>query len=316
MHAARAAAPAAHRGAAASPRCCWRAGSRRCRATCGRPAPRSTPRSPSPGDDPRSPTSPAGTRASCCFQEGRPAEALADLAALPRRLRRPRRHLARGRAACCSSAFAHLALGDTAAGRAACEEAIRLIEPLGDAWGLLHAEGLLGGIARAEHRFADAARHHAHAAESAAGLGFGGAAALHRPTSAGPSTTPATPPRPATLRRAIAGAEREGDLRLLAETRVTLAEVLLAAGDRAAAHDLLVAADRWYAESGAGDGAALASGLLATMRAEDSDADTEGAAQTIASAALRVGGERAQALALDARTHQVFTTEMSSTTTG
>ncbi len=126
------------------------------------------------------------------LQEGRPTEALADL-------QRCRVAFAsRGSgweegASVLLTAFAHLALGDTVAGRAASEEAIDIIRPLGDAWGLLHAEGLLGGIAQAEQRFDDAARHHAHAAESAAALGFGGAAALHL---ADPRPRPAPRRRP------------------------------------------------------------------------------------------------------------------------
>ncbi|WP_214402403.1 AfsR/SARP family transcriptional regulator [Pseudonocardia lacus] len=169
------------------------------------------------------------------------------------------------------AAFAHLALGDTVAAREAGEDAIRILEPLGDAWGLLHAEGLLGRVARTEHRFDDAARHHAHAAVSASGLGFPGAAALHTADLGRAQHSSGDPAAAETLRRAIAGAEHEGDLRMLAETRVSLAEVHLSCGDRAAAHDLLVAADRWFTESGAGDGAALAAGLLATLRAEDGD---------------------------------------------
>jgi hypothetical protein len=167
------------------------------------------------------------------------------------------------------AAFAHLALGDTAAGRAACEDAIRVITPLGDAWGLLHAEAALGRLEQAEHRFADAARHHGHAAESAAGLGFDGAAALHLAHLGQAQHDAGDPAAADTLRRAIAGAERAGDLRLLAMTRVTQAKVLRTAGDRAAASELLVAANRWYAESGAGDGAELAADLLADLRAED-----------------------------------------------
>lgn len=68
-----------------------------------------------------------------------------------------------------------------------------------------------------------------------------------------------------TLARAIAGAERAGDRRLLVQTRVTQAELLLAAGHRDAARALLVAANRWYAEAGAGEGADLARELLTTL---------------------------------------------------
>lgn len=41
------------------------------------------------------------------------------------------------------------------------------------------------------------------------------------------------------------------------------AEVLLSTGERAAARDLLVAADRWYTGAEGGDGAARAADLLA-----------------------------------------------------
>ena len=201
------------------------------------------------------------------FQEGRPADALAELA-------RCRAGFAsRGctwqeGASLLLAAFAHLALGDTTAGRAACQDAIHLLGPLEDAWGLLHAEGLLGGIARAEHRYADAARHHAHAAAAAADLGFGGAAALHLANLGRAQHDAGDPAAAATLRPALTAAGREGDLRLLAETRVALAEVLLSTGERAAARDLLLAAERWYTGSGGGDGAARAADLLAGLEAQ------------------------------------------------
>ncbi|MDD7920200.1 BTAD domain-containing putative transcriptional regulator [Actinomycetospora callitridis] len=208
------------------------------------------------------------------LQEGRPAQALADL-------QRCRADFAcRGRAweegaSALLAAFAHLALGDTAAARAAGQDAIGIVGPLGDAWGLQHAQGLLGGIARAEQHFDAAARHHAHAADAATALGFGGAAALHLADLGRAQHQGDDPAAADTLRRAADAAEFEGDLRLLADTRVSLAEVLLAVGDRTTAHDLLVAADRWYTEAGAGDGGSLASRLLATLRAEDGEHDVD-----------------------------------------
>jgi hypothetical protein len=69
----------------------------------------------------------------------------------------------------------------------------------------------------------------------------------------------------ATLERAIAGAERAGDRRLATRTRVTQAEMLLATGQRDAARALLVAADRWYADAGVGEGADLAHELLRSL---------------------------------------------------
>ena len=163
------------------------------------------------------------------------------------------------------SAFAHLGRGDVEAGSAACVAALRILEPLGDAWGLQHAEAALGRVAHAMGRFADAARHHGRAAASAERLGFPGAAAMHLMHLAKAQMSADDPAAPATLQRAITGAERAGDRRLRTQTLVTQAQLLLADGHRAAARELLVAADRWYAEAGAGEGADLAAALLRTL---------------------------------------------------
>ena len=155
------------------------------------------------------------------------------------------------------------------AGRTACEAAIRILTPLGDTWALLHAEAALGRVAQAEGRYTDAARHHAHAVDSATALGFPGAAALHRSHLGRAQHAAGDPAAVETLREAVDEADRAGDLRLLATVRVALAQVRLAAGDRDEARQLLEAADRWYAAAGAGDDAALAAELLARLRSED-----------------------------------------------
>jgi predicted ATPase/DNA-binding SARP family transcriptional activator len=167
------------------------------------------------------------------------------------------------------AAFAALAQGRTGEGRAACEEAIGILRPTGDAWGLLHAEGALGRIAAAEQRFADAAHHHRFAAESADRLGFAGAAALHRVQLGRAQLDTGDPAAAETLERAADGARLAGDRRLLAMAQVAQAEALAAAGDRPAARLLMEAADDWYRESGGGEGAVLATGLLAALRADD-----------------------------------------------
>jgi hypothetical protein len=214
----------------------------------------------------RSPTSPGGTPASCCPRRARFAEALTALEAC-RTAFAARGDAWEEGAGALLSAFAHAGLGDTTAGRVACEQAIRILTPLHDTWGLLHAEAALGRIAHAERRFADAARHHGRAAEQAAALGFPGAAALHRSHLGRAQHAAGDPAAADTLRTAALDAERGGDLRLLATVRVALAQVVLAAGGRDEAEDLLEAADRWYAAAGAGDDAALAAGLLAELRA-------------------------------------------------
>jgi hypothetical protein len=85
------------------------------------------------------------------------------------------------------------------------------------------------------------------------------------------------------------GAEQAGDLRLLAGIRVALEEVLRGIGDRPAVRSLVVAATRWYALSGAGEGAALAACLLATQRAGDGEPDAEADLRSILTAAREVG---------------------------
>jgi hypothetical protein len=229
-------------------------------------------------------------------QEGRAAEALADLTTC-------RDHYSATGSAWevggtqLLSAFACLAMGDTAAGRVACEDAIRILRPMGDAWAMLHAEGALGRIAHAERRFPDAARHHASAAGSADQLGFGGAAALHRVQLGRAQHQGGDPAAADTLQRAIDGAQLAGDRRLLTLAQVAQAEVLLGAGDRFAARNLLDDAHRWYAESGAGEGAALAACLRAAMRAEDGESGAPQALDSIYEAAESSGDREVQALA-------------------
>jgi predicted ATPase/DNA-binding SARP family transcriptional activator len=229
-------------------------------------------------------------------QEGRAAEALAELATCRDAYAATGATWEEGGTALLA-AFACLALGDTAGGRTACEEAIRILRPTGDAWALLHAEGALGRIAHAEQRFTDAARHHGFAAESADRLGFGGAAALHRVQLGRAQQQAGDPAAADTLQRAVDGAQLAGDRRLLTLAQVAQADVLRSAGDRPAARTLLETANRWYAESGAGEGATLAACLRATMRAEDGEPGAQQDLRSIRDAAESVGDREVQALA-------------------
>ena len=198
------------------------------------------------------------------FQEGDPAASVDAL-------RRSRSAAAPGTwdkgAAALLEAFSLAALGELAAARTACEDAIRIVAPLGDAWGLAHAEAALGRIAQAEGRFADAAAHHGRAAESADRLGAAGAAALHHVHLGRALLDAGDPAAAAMLRRAVDEAERAGDLRLLAVARVALAEASIAAGDHDTARDLLTSAAQFYVDAGAGDGADHAASLLASLPA-------------------------------------------------
>ncbi len=164
------------------------------------------------------------------------------------------------------ASYGSIMLGDTAGATAAAEEAVDLLTPIGDSWGMVHAQGMLGAIAQAEHRFDAAATHLAGAAEESERLGFLGQAALHltrlgRVEQQRGNRDAAI----ATLDRAIVAARRSGDLRIAATARVILARILRSSGDEVVALALLEQTDRWYRTAGGGDGALLARCLLASL---------------------------------------------------
>jgi hypothetical protein len=104
---------------------------------------------------------------------------------------------------------------------ACCAAAVEILEPLGDAWALQHAEAALGRVVQATGRYADAARHHWCAAAATERLGFPGATAMHLMHLAMAQLAGDDPAAAATLERATAGAREAGDQRLLTQTRVT-----------------------------------------------------------------------------------------------
>ena len=193
-------------------------------------------------------------------QGGRPHEALAALESP-----RPADAWEAG-AAWLLSAWAHTALGETGPAAQSCREALRLLVPIGDGWALAHAEALLGGLAQAEQRLADAAEHLDRAATATDRLGFAAAGALHRANlgsvqhQRGDLDTAA-----ATLEQAIAAAQAAGDLRIVALARTRLAGVLHTAGRDDEARGHVVAAREWFATAGGGDGADLAGQLAAEL---------------------------------------------------
>ena len=79
-------------------------------------------------------------------------------------------------------AYGSLMLGDTGTATRDATEAVDILTPIGDAWGLVHGQAMLGAVAQAEHRFDDAAAALERAAEQSATMGFLGQAALHRAT--------------------------------------------------------------------------------------------------------------------------------------
>ena len=156
-------------------------------------------------------------------------------------------------------------LGDTRSATRNAAEAADTLSTIGDSWGLVHAQALLGGIAQAEGRFTDAAAALERAADESVTLGFLGQAALHR-SSLGRAQQRAADPRAATTyRRAIAEALTGGDGRLAATARLHLARLQRVNGDADEAVELLQENQRWYAAAGGGDFALLHDGLLAAV---------------------------------------------------
>jgi tetratricopeptide (TPR) repeat protein len=259
-------------------------------------------------------------------QGGRPADALADLAARTGSAERHReagaaREAGRGRekgaagdegdaweegAAWLLTAWAQTALGEVGRARAACDEALRRLVPLGDGWALSHAEGLLGALAQAEHRFADGTGHLARAADAAHRLGFLAAGSLHRANLGRAHEQNGDRAAAAqAFEAAIGTARTAGDLRIVAHTRTRLARVRRALGDRPAARELLAEAQRWYETAGGGDGAPLAAHLTAAL---DADAGEPGAADRLTevlATARSAGDAEIEVLTLDrlARLH-------------
>ncbi|HEX2373191.1 MAG TPA: BTAD domain-containing putative transcriptional regulator [Actinomycetota bacterium] len=198
-------------------------------------------------------------------------------------------------------AFGSIMLGDTVGATRSATEAVRLLTPIGDAWGMVHAEAMLGAVANAEHRFADAAAALTRAAALSESLGFVGQAALHLTTLGRvQQRAGATEQALDTLARAIRSATTGGDLRIAATARIHLARGLRRSGDQASARTLLEENDRWYRASGGGDGALLTRAALAAMSV---GADTGAAVHdlhTVLDEARHHHDLETQTLALDA----------------
>ena len=194
-------------------------------------------------------------------QAGRPRDALEELAGLhPGGWEEGAGWLLR--------AWAEIALGEVDRGRKACDEALRLLD---DDWALGHAEALLGALAQAEHRYADAVKHLTRATEAAERLGFAATGSLHR-ANLGRALQQHGDPVAAieAFERAITTAYAAGDLRIVALAHTRLARALRAVGRTGEARAHSATAQRWYATAGGGDGSLLADHLVAAL---DDDLD-------------------------------------------
>jgi predicted ATPase/DNA-binding SARP family transcriptional activator len=192
------------------------------------------------------------------------------------------------------SAWALIALGETARGKAACDEAVRLLTPLDDRWALNHAEGILGGLAQAQQRYADATVHLRRAADATHRLGFAAAEAHHLANlGRAQEQNGDSPAAIATFHHAIETAHATGDLRTAALASARLGRALRFA-DPVAARAAAQWSQRWYNAAGGGDALLLAQYVLAAL-----DADPDQLTGTIA-AARGTHDIEIEVLALDA----------------
>ena len=232
-------------------------------------------------------------RAFLAIQQGRPDQVLSHAAASLAAYG-PLNLPWRTAASLVLSGYGHLMVGDTAAATRDATEAVRALGPIGDSWGMAHAEGMLGGIAQAEHRYDDAARALARAADESATMGFLGQAALHRASLARVQQRLGDPAAAASYERAIRDALSVGDGRLTATARLNLARLLRGTDQGAEAVALLEENQRWYESAGGGDFALLTDCVLAAAR------DDDDALRSVLDEARAAGNLEVQVYTLDA----------------
>ena len=161
------------------------------------------------------------------------------------------------------AAYGSIMVGATTEATENALEALEILNPIGDSWGLVHAEAMLGGIAQAEHRFDDASRALVKAAQESQRLGFVGQAALHLATLARVQQRAGRmEDATASYNEAITAAAASGDGRLAATARLNLARLHRGLGDHQRALSLLEENERWYESAGGGEGALLNRCLL------------------------------------------------------
>jgi hypothetical protein len=155
------------------------------------------------------------------------------------------------------AAYGALMAGDAGSALRDATEAQTLLTPIGDAWGLTHAQAVLGGVTQAMGRLDDAAAAFERAADAAARLGFLGQSALHRASWARCLGRAGHRHARAAYGQALQEAVAVADGRLAASVRLHLARLLRAQGERDLALSLLQENAGWYAASGGGDLALL-----------------------------------------------------------
>jgi predicted ATPase/DNA-binding SARP family transcriptional activator len=156
--------------------------------------------------------------------------------------------------------------GEVALAERACREADELLRSVGDDWALVHLDAALGHVAAARGEHGVATAHLRHASEAAHRLGYAATEGYHLATlgrvlyDAGDDALAIIE-----LRRAIDVGREARELRLVALARAHLGAALARSGDVAGARDEASAADHWFRSAGGGQGADVASAVLAAV---------------------------------------------------
>jgi predicted ATPase/DNA-binding SARP family transcriptional activator len=199
------------------------------------------------------------------------------------------------------AARAAISAGDRVRAAEARDEVQRLLEVVDDPWLRVRRDAMLGELARVEHRFGEAVRHIARAAETSGRLGFLQTEA-YQLSSLGRAQCQAGDydAGAATLAVAIGKAEATGDVRLAALARVHLGRVLRALGRDGEARAALEAAAAFHREAGGGEQAALGDCLLAALDARAGAPGAEERLGALRDLARAAGDAPVEVLALDA----------------
>jgi len=199
------------------------------------------------------------------------------------------------------TAHSAIAVGDPASAGVACWEAATLLARVGDPWLMVHAEGMLGGVAQGEHRFADACEHLGRAAVQSHQSGFAATEAYHLANLGRAQQLNGELDCAArTLNRAIETARSTGDPRVVALSQVRLGRVLRAQGNPAAARTTISTAQAWYRASGGGDGARLADCVLASLNTDSNSDASISSVESVLADARAADDVEVELLCLDA----------------
>jgi predicted ATPase/DNA-binding SARP family transcriptional activator len=199
------------------------------------------------------------------------------------------------------AARAAISAGDEERSIEASADVQHWLQYVDDPWLHARGDGMLGELARLQHRFDEAVIHYERAVEASRRLGFLQTEAYQTASlgraqcQAGDYATGA-----ATLALAIDKAEATGDARMATLARVHLGRVLRALGHAEPARAALETAAVWHRTAGGGEQAALGDCLLAAMDSADHIAGADERLHAILADARAEDAAHVEVFALDA----------------